>query len=151
MSYAKVIGLGGEALKEADADVLRALIPLLPEELVRIMKQWPLIGVRISLDDMADRSRLGVEMQWMSADEIRSEATETYPGIVAVPRGYTPIGMCLDGSGDPYFYRNADGAIVRIPHDASSEDSLDESRIEVVADSVEGFLGVGSLAAVRGG
>jgi hypothetical protein len=77
------------------------------------------------------------------------EAKDSYPGIAALPLGYVPIGNCGRGSGDPYFYRASDGAIVRIPHDATSFDhadaSLDESAVELVARSVEALVAAASL------
>lgn len=68
-----------------------------------------------------DPSGLGVEMKWMNPEQMLNEATNLYPGIVAIERGYFPIGPCLEGSGDPYFFQASDGAVVRIPHDAASE------------------------------
>jgi hypothetical protein len=103
------------------------------------------MGVQISLDNESDRSQLGVEMQWMTPAEMVSEATEVYPGIVVVKRGYIPIGICLQGSGDPYFFRARDGAIVRVPHDAATQEDIDESRIELVVDSVLQLLELGAI------
>jgi hypothetical protein len=60
-----------------------------------------------------DLSGLGAGIQWMSAEQMLDEGSQAYPRIVAVPRGYFPVGICLRGSGDPYFYRDTDGAIVQ--------------------------------------
>lgn len=132
---------GGQTTTRAEIErVERALSAALPAELAKLLLSWPLIGAEFSLDEDADESGLGVAIRWMSPDEMISEATESYPGIVAVPRGLFPIGICLEGSGDPYFFRAGDGAVVRIPHDAATTDSLDEARIEVVAPSVRKLL-----------
>jgi hypothetical protein len=140
MSLAKKLrGAGGRLLKDADVKrFAKKVAP--PEKLVDIMKKEPLIGVKLSLSDEVDTSGLGVEMQWMDPDQMISEATEVYPGILAVKRGYFPVGMCLVGSGDSYFYRAADGAIVRIPHDACTEKTLDKSSIEVVSKSITALV-----------
>ena len=61
-------------------------------------------------------------------------------------RGLIPIGTCLDGSGDPYFFLVRDGAVVRVPHDAATETSLDEAQIELVADSVDRLLELATRA-----
>src|SRR4051794_24497797 len=94
--------MSGQRLTAADADRLRARLPL-PPALESALRQQPIIGASASLDEEHDESEMGAELRIMNADEILSEATETYPGIVAVPRGYIPFAICLQGSGDPYF------------------------------------------------
>jgi len=140
MTPAQLQQLGGRTLEGAEAEKLRAQLPGLPAALLSLLVNRPLVGAKISVDPAAERSGLGVEMQWMTPSQMEDEATEAYPGIVAVPRGYVPIGICLEGSGDPYFFRVKDGAVVRIPHDAAAENDLDESRIELVAESVDQLL-----------
>jgi hypothetical protein len=76
---------------------------------------------------------------------IVDEAVEAYPGILALPLGYIPVAKCLEGSGDPYFFRLNDGAIVRIPHQAAVGSELDEEQVEVVSDSVEELPSSGSM------
>jgi hypothetical protein len=132
----KLSGAGGRLLDAAEVDGLTKVLTM-PPALVEIMKKAPLIGVQLSLSDDDDRSGMGAEIQWMDPGKMISEATEVYPGILAAKRGYIPVGMCLEGSGDSYFYRASDGAIVRIPHDGSTEEELDEESIEVVARSLE--------------
>jgi len=135
----KLSGQGGTTVDRVRLDQLRGRLAL-PQSLADILTLMPLIGIKLWLSSESDLSGLGAGMQWMSPEQMIDEASHAYPGIVAVPRGYFPVGICLEGSGDPYFYRGADGAIVRIPHGAASEKDLNESAIEVVADSVESLV-----------
>jgi hypothetical protein len=133
--------LHGKQLSALELEHLSKGLPQgLPTNLAKLLGNNPIIGVSLSLRNEDDESGLGAELQWMNADQMISEATETYPGITAAMRGYVPIGMCLEGSGDPYFWRVSDGAIVRIPHDAAKRNILDESRIELVAESAERLI-----------
>jgi hypothetical protein len=138
---------GGKTLDTAGRELLERRF-FVPPALIEIMVANPLIGVTFSVPEERDASGLGVEMQWLDPEGMLSEAIDVYPGIVAVERGYFPIGMCLQGSGDPYFFRLSDGAVVRIPHEAASETdhALDESAIERVADSIEQLVSVAEWA-----
>ncbi len=137
---------GGKTL---DGDGLELLVCKLtvPPALIEVMLANPLIGVTLLVPEDRDLSGLGVEMKWMNPEQMLSEATNLYPGIVAVERGYFPIGLCLEGSGDPYFFQASDGAVVRIPHDAASElgQELNEGAIERVADSVDQLVTLADL------
>lgn len=117
----------------------------LPPVLYSILKEVPIIGVSIALTDEEDLSGLGVEMKWMTPTQMISEAKDVFPGILAIKIGYFPIGICLEGSGDPYFFRERDGAIVRIPHTAVSENCLNESQVEVVSTSVDEFINTSTV------
>ena len=132
--------LGGKALGAEDLNLLRKDFPALPRGLEEVLSKWPLVGLKFSLDDEADKSEMGAEIQWMTPEQMLSEARDVFPGIIAVKRGYIPVGMCLEGSGDSYFYRAKDGAIVRVPHDAGTEEELDEGQIEVVTKSVKDLI-----------
>ena len=136
---------GGRVLSDDDRLALRELS--LPAGLLEVLSNIPVLGVSFSVPPEADASGLGVEMRWMGPDEMLSEAVDAYPGIVAVRAGYVPVGDCLEGSGDPYFYRGSDGAIVRVPHDAATDDVLDTTRIELVTASVSAFLDVAEIEA----
>jgi hypothetical protein len=139
--------LRGRNLSQSEISRLKERLPCrLPAKLADLLANALIVGECLSVSEENDLSRLGAELQWMSPEQMISEATETYPGIVAIARGYVPIAMCLEGSGDPYFWRETDDAIVRIPHDAAAEDSLDEERIELVAQSVEQLLAVSNLS-----
>jgi hypothetical protein len=137
--YPKIDKASGRMIEDAELVRLNQGVAV-PAVLAELLRSVPLIGVRFSLTEDDDQSGIGVELRWMTPDQILSEATEAYPGLVAVKRGYFPIGICLEGSGDPYFLRQADGAVVRIPHDAASETDLDEDAIEVVVESVDRLI-----------
>ncbi len=124
----KLKARGGKLLAPDDVEKLAAIGA--PRALTDVMTQLPLIGVRFGV------------MMWLNADGMAQEATDFYPGIAAAKHGYVPIGSDLTGGGDPYFYRVADGAIVRIRHDAADEESntLDESGIEKVHDSIAALI-----------
>ena len=146
MAFERSAEKGGNTL---DALGLALLVRRLtvPHALVETMIANPLIGLTLSVPEERDPSGLGVYMRWLTSEEMLSEAIDVYPGIVAVALGYFPIGMCLQGSGDPYFFRQSDGAVVRIPHEAASESpqGLNESAIERVADSVEHLVSLADL------
>ena len=97
-----------------------------------------------SLDDESDLSEIGVELKWMTAEQMVDEVNNFYPGIVAIKKGYLPFGVCLEGSGDPYFLRigkgHDDTPVVRIPHDAVADEEIDESSIEVVTSNLVEFF-----------
>lgn len=133
--------LGGETLTPQELRRVEAEIGLsVPSSLAALLTSQPLVGLTLLLDDDADESGLGVEFRWMTAKQMVDEATNAYPGIVAILRGFLPVGICLEGSGDPYFIRLEDCAFVRIPHDAVIDDDLDVGRVERVASSVDALI-----------
>ena len=117
---------------------------LLPAYLLDWLGSYPLVGTEFSLSEEEDESGLGVEMQWLTPAQMISETIDTYPGIVAVPLGYLPVGMCLVGSGDPYFLKinpGDDPPVVRIPHEAADADgNLNSDLIEQVTPRLSDFL-----------
>jgi hypothetical protein len=139
----EILLLRGRAFSAADIAQLRQCVDV-PDELANILTSVPIAGVQCSLE--ADASGMSVAMEWMTLEHTLSEATEAYPGKLASKRGYVPIGDCLMGSGDPYFYRNEDGAVVRIPHDAAASMTLNENMVELVATSVEQLLLTSTLS-----
>lgn len=135
----RLASLPGRRLEHAAiAGVLGRLA--LPRRWAEILTSYPAAGARLTLAEEDDESGLGAEIQLMDDGQILSEAFDVYPGIVAVTFGYVPFGVCMEGSGDPYFLRTSDGAVVRIPHDATRNNSLDESQIERVAPSAEALI-----------
>jgi hypothetical protein len=103
--------------------------------LLDLMTEFPLAGTTFTLDE-TNPSEIAVDMKWMAPADIREEGRELYPGLDAVKNGYLPIGICLIGSGDPYFLKVGDGKnppVVRIPHDSPEE-------VEAVSPSLEAFL-----------
>src|SRR5215204_5428809 len=109
---------------------------LLPARLLDWLLSYPLVGTEFYLSEEEDESGLGAEMQWLTPAQMISETLETYPGILAGPVGYLPVGMCLIGSGDPYFLKTEAGddpPVVRIPHEAAdADDKLNADLIEQV-------------------
>ena len=117
---------------------------LLPAHLLDWLLSYPLVGTEFYLSEEEDESGLGAEMQWLTPAQMISETIETYPGILAGPIGYLPVGMCLIGSGDPYFLKTGSGddpPLVRIPHEAADADgNLNVDRIEQVTARLSDFL-----------
>jgi hypothetical protein len=128
------------AITEDDLRAIEAVTGLSVPAPLRSVFQRFRAGEDLELEEDQDLSGLGVELQWMTPEEIIDEATRAYPGILAVQRSLLPVGKCLLGSGDPYFLRLSDGALVRVPHDAARGESLDEKQIEVVALSIDNVL-----------
>jgi hypothetical protein len=116
----------------------------LPEPFLEWLLSFRLTGAEFELSEEEDESGLGVEMRWLTPSQIVSEATEAYPGLAALPAGYLPVGMCLVGSGDPYFIKadsGGDPAVVRIPHQAvGADERLDLDLIEQVSPRLSDFL-----------
>ena len=135
---------GGRRFSDGEIAPLRAHF-VLPDDFARCLREWELAGADLTLDKSSDKSGIGAAMQWMNGEEMVSEATEMYPGLLAKDRGYIPVAACMRGSGDPYFLRSRDGAIVRIPHDAVVAAALDEQQIELVATNVNELIAAASL------
>jgi hypothetical protein len=139
-------GRGGRKLSPDEINTIETWFGArLPRVVVALLTEHPLVGLNFTVDDETDESGLGAELKWMDPDEMRSEATEAYPGLVACPLGYLPVGICLEGSGDPYFIRLDDASVVRVPHDAAREDGLNEDAVEVVLSSIGDFVSVAQL------
>lgn len=139
--------LQGRKITSQEATELTAGIgdKLLPANLLGWLLSYPLVGTEFSLSEDEDESGLGVEMQWFTPAQMISETSEAYPGIVAKPVGYLPVGMCLVGSGDPYFLKIDSGGddppVVRIPHEAAdADDNLNVNLIEQVSPRLSDFL-----------
>ena len=117
---------------------------LAPDWYLHLVSNRNMAGSYFSVDEDHDRSGFGVELQWMSAEQMCDEATNCFPGIVAMSLGYLPFGICLEGSGDPYFLKVGGGpedtSVVRIPHDAVRGEILDETRIELIAKDLAEFF-----------
>jgi hypothetical protein len=138
--------LRGRMITPAEATEIKERLgsDLAPATLIDWMLSYPLAGSEFYLTEIADVSKLGVDMQWLTPDQIISETTEAYPGIAAGPAGYLPVGSCLTGSGDYYYLRvrsAEDPPVVRIPHDAVDQnDGLDVDRVEIVSPRLSSFL-----------
>lgn len=119
---------------------------VLPPRLASFLMSQPLIGLTFLLDEEDDESELGAEFTWMTPEQMIDEATAAYPGIAAVAGGFLPVGICLEGSGDPYFLRLEDEAIVRIPHEAAIDEKLALEQVELVAWSVSSLVDVAEVS-----
>jgi hypothetical protein len=121
-----------------------SLAELVPDWFLDLCERRNLAGSAFSLEEEHDRSEMGVELKWMTSKEMIDEAKEYYPGIAATKSGYLPFGICLEGSGDPYFLKIGknceDSAVVRIPHDIITNEEFDESCIELVASNIIEFF-----------
>ena len=137
-------GLKGRALSRAEVEGIEAWFgQALPSRLSEILLALPLVGLEFELDEEEDLSKQGARFRWMTPEGMKSEAIEAYPGVVARRHGYFPVGDCMEGSGDPYFIRLSDLALVRIPHAAvhSGPDwELDQESIQDVTASIEEFI-----------
>jgi len=141
----RLSALKGRRLSKGETQELTSsLKKAVPPWLTTFLSAYPIIGVSFTLSEKEDRSGLGVEMEWLTSDDMISEAKHAYPGIPALVMGYLPIGSCLSGTGD-YYYISArageDPPVLRIPHDSVVDDEhIDESQIEIVAPSLGDFL-----------
>lgn len=143
----RIVHFGGNALKTEDLKRVEAETGLkVPASLTSLLTSQPLVGLTFLLGDDADESELGAEFRWMTADQMIDEATAAYPGIAAVTHGLLPVGICLEGTGDPYFVRLDDGAVVRVPHDAVGDNGLDMSQVQRVAVSIEHLVEVAEIS-----
>lgn len=136
---------GGRAVTADEAAELPAALPFaLPAWLVNLLRNYPLTESEFSLSEDDDASEMGAEIKWLTPAQMISEATECFPGMAAAPIGYLPVGMCLEGSGDPYFININNGENpppVRIPHEAIDDaDALREEEIEIVSPSLSRFF-----------
>jgi len=138
--------LHGRRATSNELKLMKALSPSIADWCISLMGAFDVIGSEVLVEPANDPSGLGVEFRWMTPEQIVSEATQSQPGIAAGQHGLTPIGLCLSGSGDPYFMNTLESdnpAVVRVPHEAVHEGELDLDAIEVVSPSLSAFL-VGS-------
>lgn len=135
----------GRIATHDEAEALRAItIPAVPVWYIRMLLRYPIIDCRLSLSEDEDLSELGVDLKWMSVATVLEELHKFYPGISAGVCGYLPFGICLSGSGDPYFLdfnKPEDAPVVRVPHTAvDTNDRLIESAVEVVTPTLAQFI-----------
>ena len=116
---------------------------MVPEYWKLFIESNELIGKIFELSEDDDLSEMGADFQIMNEKQCISEATEAYPGIVAIKLGYFPIAMCLEGSGDYYYIKTNEGnsgALYRIYHDSVVGDSLGPDGIDKVLNHYESLL-----------
>jgi hypothetical protein len=136
--------LDGRVATEPEIVELRAALSA-PEWLARLLRNYRLIGSRISIDEHVDESGLGVALLWLSPQQMISEAYEAEPGATVCPQGLLPIGACASGSGDPYFldlrdHSSTDPALIRVRHDLAGRGEYPPEGLERVASSLSSFL-----------
>jgi Pretoxin HINT domain/A nuclease of the HNH/ENDO VII superfamily with conserved LHH len=140
----RINDLNGRAInKQESKHMVQMFDSLLPKWFMNLLVDFPLTGCYFELPEDIDRSEIGVDMQWMNPSQIISEATDAYPGKIALVLGYLPIGMCMVGTGDYYFiqFKAIDLPIVRIPHNAVKENhKLIEEKIELVCAKLVDFF-----------
>jgi hypothetical protein len=147
--------LSGHVVDDDEFIVLRDAVSgkLLPLWFVIMMKTYPLAGTNFLLSDERDESELGVDMLWLDPSQMADECSNAFPGIAAAKLGYLPIGVCLEGSGDPYFAlitASDDPPMVRVPHEAVHPDGeLDVERAEVVSQTLSNFFKHAEIEKVR--
>lgn len=114
---------------------------LFPPYLIEILKNYKIVGQNFSISEDGNPSEIQVEMRWLTPTEQISEAFDCYPGLLVINEGYLPIGMCLMGSGDPYFLKKTDkkDLLVRVPHDAVENGVFDYDSIEFICEFIELF------------
>lgn len=107
-----------------------------PLEIIDLLLKYKIVDQTFSILEIDDPSELGVEMRWLSPTEMIEESFEFYPGIIVSTENFVPIGTCLSGSGDPYFFIHKDNQFLlyRVPHDSIIDDSYDYDSIELICE-----------------
>jgi hypothetical protein len=116
---------------------------MIPEYWKIFIESNELIGKNFELSEGDDLSEIGADFQIMNEKQCISEATEAYPGIVAIKQGYFPVAMCLEGSGDYYYIKTNEGnsgALYRIYHDSVDGKLLRSDGIEKVLNNYASLL-----------
>lgn len=129
-----------------------------PEHWRDFLERHGLDGASLDIPETVDRSGLGAQLQLLTTDQAREEAEDGYPGVAVGADGDVPVGMCLLGSGDPYFIRDGDGpggALYRIYHDAIDWDDAGVARyaadaVVMVLETYEALLRHRAPAALAG-
>jgi hypothetical protein len=119
-----------------------------PAQWQEFIERHGLDGASFEIPETVDVSGLGADLQLLTLAQAREEAEDCYAGLAVGADGYVPVGMCLLGSGDPYFIREGDGAggpLYRIYHDAVAWDDADVPRygadaVAIVLESCEALL-----------
>ena len=109
---------------------------MFPDYWVEFLESNGLIGKDVEVPEESDLSGLGIDMRFATEDQSRDEAENCYPGVAVFPHGYVPVGLCLVGSGDPYFINTDDGPngpLYRVYHESSAVEPLDlDNMVDVV-------------------
>lgn len=134
---------GGRGRQSSDADIeklSRVLGAVVPQWYKRLLLDTPLAG---SVFEYSGEDNWSWTFEWLDAKQTIDEAVSMIPGMVAVKRGYIPVGECLLGSGDPLFMTNdpGDPKLVQIFHDVCDVDGeLIDKSTKLVCSSLAKFI-----------
>lgn len=112
----------------------------LPEWLIQFYYSTPICGLEIAtkyLDSEDDEDYLDIE--FLNAKGIISEATEAYPGISLIDKGYLCIGNDALGTGDQIYISLDEGEnppVYQIYHDVSEYPDEILSAKRIIANSL---------------
>lgn len=107
----------------------------MPSYWFSFVQRHGLIGREVSIPAECDGSGVGAEIEILDELGVQSEQTHLYPGIAVSKDGYTPVGICSLGTGDPYFINVHDeegGPLYRIYHDEVVDEHYDSKAAIVV-------------------
>lgn len=118
---------------------------MLPRYWLLFVDTHALVGKSACLDERADLSTLGADLQFLSEADSLDELTNFWPGIGVAKDGYVPVASCLSGSGDYYYINTMDGEngpLYRMYHDAFRAEGYDaDEAIDKILDHCEQLLG----------
>jgi len=116
---------------------------MIPEYWKEFITKNNVIGSNFEISEDDDLSKFGADIEIMTLEQCVDEATECYPGIVAIKENYFPVASCLTGSGDYYYINTTEGsggALYRIYHDEVENEKLTEDAVDKVLNNYEQLL-----------
>ena len=78
---------------------------MIPEYWKEFITTNKIISSNFEISEEYDLSKFGADLGIMTPEQCVDEATECYPGIVAIKENYFPVASCLTGSGDYYYIK----------------------------------------------
>jgi hypothetical protein len=116
---------------------------VIPEYWEEFVRTNHVLGADFEIDEDSDLTGLGGDLRVMTSEQCIDEASNCYPGILAIKIHFVPVAMCMAGSGDYYYINSKDGRsgpLYRIYHDSVEGDELSENGIEKVLENYENLL-----------
>jgi hypothetical protein len=116
---------------------------VIPEYWKEFVRTNEVCGADFEIDEGSDLTGLGGDLKIMTNDQCINEATNCFPGILAIKIRFLPVAMCMSGSGDYYYINSNDGRsgpLYRIYHDSVKGEELSENGIEKVLENYETLL-----------
>ena len=139
--------LSGRVASESEITLLFGNFPSFSalQDFLDLIRKYKIIGQYFNLSTNDDLSGMGMRMKWLTPNQQIEEAYESYPGKIVIGHNYLPIGMCLAGSGDPYFLKeeNSRMNVYRVLHDLSIDDLYRDDMVEFIIPLEELILKVG--------